>query len=280
MKQKRVWIRIGLAGAVLWFLAGAMTAGAAPKAQLWERWLAEDPASRQSVDHTPWTRFLRTYVEANDPSGINRVRYAEVTPADRALLQGYLRDLQGIRVSGLNRGEQRAYWINLYNALTVALVLDNYPVKSITRINPGKTLFSRGPWDAALLSVEGESLSLNDVEHRILRPIWQDPRTHYAVNCASLGCPNLQPEAYTAANTEALLDRGARQYVNHPRGARLERGRLILSSIYDWFQEDFGGSEQGVLRHLAAYADGELQGALDGYSGRISYAYDWSLNEP
>jgi len=120
-------------------------------------------------------------------------------------------------------------------------------------------------------------VSLDDIEHRILRPIWQDPRVHYAVNCASMGCPNLQPTAFTAANAEELLDRGAREYTSHPRGANLSNGRLTLSSIYDWFSEDFGG-EEGVLDHIASFADPATARQLAEYGGRIRYDYDWSLN--
>lgn len=127
--------------------------------------------------------------------------------------------------------------------------------------------------------MEGEKLTLNDIEHRILRPVFRDSRVHYAVNCASLGCPNLQPEAFTAENTERLLERGAREYVNHPRGARVEGGNLTASSIYDWFQVDFGGSETGVLAHLQQYAQAPLAEALRGFRGKVSYQYDWSLNE-
>jgi hypothetical protein len=156
------------------------------------------------------------------PSGIHRVRYGSVTPDDRKALGDYLRALEGTEVSGLGREEQKAYWINLYNALTVMVVLDRYPVGSIRDIDISPGLFRRGPWGAKLLTIQGRKVSLDDIEHRILRPLWKDSRIHYAVNCASLGCPNLQPEAYTRANTESLLEKGAREFVNHPRGVRLE----------------------------------------------------------
>lgn len=252
---------------------------AAPKADLWPRWESHDPSSSVAVDHSVWDRFLNRYLITAHPSGINRLRYGDVTAKDRQELGSYIDSLQEIPVSRLNRDEQMAYWINLYNAATVKVVLDHYPVSSITKIDLSSGLFSRGPWDAKLLEVEGEEVSLNDIEHRILRPIWRDPRVHYAVNCASIGCPNLQNLAYTAANLEALLEKGAREYINHPRGVSFQGNKLVLSSIYDWFQEDFGGSEEGVLRHLRRYAAAELAGRLDGYSGRIGYAYDWSLNE-
>ena len=91
--------------------------------------------------------------------------------------------------------------------------------------------------------------------------------------------PNLQKRAYTAANLEVLLEQGAREYVNHPRGVSFQGKKVVLSGIYDWFQEDFGGSEEGVVRHLRRYAAPELAEKLEEYSGRIGYEYDWSLNE-
>jgi len=127
---------------------------------------------------------------------------------------------------------------------------------------------------------EGESLSLNDIEHRILRPIWQDPRIHYAVNCASFSCPNLRGTAFTAGNLEAILDQAARSYVNSRRGVALAGGRLTLSSIYDWYASDFGRNEAEILAHLRQYAKPELASQLAAFKGRINYAYDWSLNEP
>jgi hypothetical protein len=231
------------------------------------------------VDHAAWERFLSRYLATDHPSGINLLRYAAVTPEHRRGLASYIESLEGTAVSRLNRDEQMAYWINLYNAVTVKVILDHYPVSSITKIDLSSGLFTRGPWDARLIEVEGEEISLNDVEHRILRPIWQDPRVHYAVNCASIGCPNLQKRAYTAANLEVLLEQGARKYVNHPRGVSFQGKKVVLSSIYDWFQEDFGGSEEGVVRHLRRYAAPELAEKLEEYSGRIGYEYDWSLNE-
>jgi hypothetical protein len=267
--------------ALLWMVLVG-TAVSAQDAELWPRWQAHDPASTTVVDHSSWQRFLDRYLVTDHPSGVNRVRYAEVAPADRRELDSYLDRLQGLAVSGLNRDEQEAYWINLYNAMTVKVVLDHYPVSSITKISLStglSGLFNRGPWDAKTMEIEGQKVSLNDVEHRILRPIWRDPRLHYALNCASIGCPNLQNRAFTADNIGVLLEKGAREYINHPRGVSFEGRRLVLSSIYDWFQEDFGGSEEGVLRHLRRYATPELAEKLEGFSGRISYQYDWSLNE-
>ena len=259
------------------FVAASLAA-AAPKADLWPRWERHDPRSTVTVDHAAWDEFLGKYLVADDPSGINLARYGSVTPEDRQALRSYLDSLEAVRVSEMNRDEQRAYWINLYNALTVLLILEHYPVKSIRDIKISPGFFSSGPWDKKLLVIEGEKVSLNDIEHRILRPIWKDNRLHYAVNCASLGCPNLQPAAYGSANTERLLEEGAREYVNHPRGVRFDGKKLVLSSIYGWFKEDFGGSEKGILEHLLTYADDQLMERLRDYRGRIKNEYDWSLN--
>lgn len=252
---------------------------AAPQPELWPRWQSHDPASSVRVEHAAWGEFLARYVVANHPSGINRVRYAAVSHQDRQALNAYLTRLQGLEVSGLDRTEQKAYWINLYNALTVKLILDHYPVQSIRDIDISPGWFSNGPWDAKLLTIEGEQLSLNDIEHRILRPIWQDNRVHYAVNCASLGCPNLQPIPFFPASLDEQLEGAAREFVNHPRGVRSDAGQLTISSIYDWFQVDFGGRREGVRRHLLQYAEPSLVEVLNDHRGEFSYSYNWNLNE-
>lgn len=244
----------------------------------WERWLAHDPRGTVRVDHGAWSRFLASYLVMGR-DGITRVAYARVTPADRAALAAYLDRLAATPISGARRDEQRAFWIDLYNALTVKVVLDHYPVGSIRDIDISPGLFADGPWGAKLVTVEGVALSLDDIEHRILRPIWKDPRLHYALNCASLGCPNLMPQAFTAANTERLLETAARAYVNHPRGARVVEGRLTVSSLYRWYAEDFGGSDAGVIAHLRRYARGPLARALAGVRQISGDGYDWSLND-
>jgi len=259
-------------------LFGHSMARAAPKAELWPRWQKHDPASSEKIDHGAWDRFLKQYVVARHPSGIHRVRYQAVTPEDFKNLQGYLKSLQGVAISNYNRNEQRAYWINLYNALTVDLVLSRFPVVSVRDINISPGLLARGPWGAKLFSVESEKISLDDIEHRILRPIWKDNRVHYALNCASLGCPNLQPTAYTGENTQALLERGAKDFINHSRGVTIQNGKLRVSSIYVWFQEDFGGDAEELMEHWQTYANPKLAEALGKYSGGLSHDYDWRLN--
>jgi hypothetical protein len=258
-------------------MAFSLAALGAPSADLWERWAAHTQ-SKVAIDHHEWSAFLGRYVKPGK-DGINRVPYGKVSADDRQALDAYVRKLEGIPIRKFSRAEQRAYWINLYNAATVKVVLEHYPVESITKINISPGLFAKGPWKKKLLTIEGEPVSLDDIEHRILRPIWKDPRTHYAVNCASLGCPNLLPRAFAAGNLEELLDEGARAYVNHPRGARVEKGRLTVSSIYVWFKSDFGDGDAGVIEHLEKYAAPALAKKLGGLTRIADDEYDWALND-
>ena len=277
-RSLRRLVRAAIGLAALALVLSPAWARAAPEAELWPRWAAHDPASNRVLDHTAWNRFLAAYV-AGDQEGVNRVAYGRVSARDRAILESYIQGLQAVPVSRLNRAEQLAFWINLYNAATVRVILDRYPVESIRdiRISPG--LFSVGPWGRKLVTVEGEELSLDDIEHRILRPIWRDPRIHYAVNCAAVGCPNLATTAYTGAQVDDMLTAAARAYINSPRGARLEPEGLVVSSIYDWYEEDFGGSGAGVLDHLREYAAPTLARRLEGVRRIAGYRYDWSLND-
>jgi len=277
---QKILCQAGLTAIFLSVILSTSEVGAAPSPELWARWQVHTPESKTMIDHDSWSRLLKKYLVTDHPSGIHRFRYGSVSAADAGNLAQYVERLEKTPVSSLNRDEQKAYWVNLYNALTVKVILDHYPVKSITDIDISPGFFSNGPWDARLLSIEGEKVSLNDIEHRILRPIFKDNRLHYALNCASLGCPNLQPVAFTAANTEDLLEVGARAYINSPRGARMFNGDLRVSSIYKWFQIDFGGSERGVIDQLTRYADPGLAKVLQTYDGRVRYDYDWALNEP
>lgn len=233
------------------------------------------PAAR--VDHRAWSDFLGRYLSA-DAAGVNRLDYRAVTPEDRAALDAYLTRLQTTLVTTLPRDEQFAFWVNLYNAKTVALVLAHYRVDSIRDITDG--WFDIGPWNDKSLEVEGRRLSLDDIEHGILRPVFGEPRVHYVLNCAAAGCPDLGNTAYGGSDLEARLEAAARAYVNDPRGVHFDkRDRLVVSKIYAWFREDFGGSEAAVLEHLRHYAEPELRARLEDRRSIDRYRYDWSLND-
>jgi hypothetical protein len=256
----------------------------APAAQLWQKWAANDPASRIVIDHQAWGIFLRRYL-VEEPDGIYRLRYSEVSTIDKQALGLYLEKLSNAQVPSLNPSEQFSYWINLYNALTIKTVLDHYPVTSIREISLGGSLLpsfitgETGPWHAKLIQVGGEEVALDDIEHRILRPLFKDNRIHYAVNCASVGCPTLMPTPFTATGLQAMLDRCARLYVNHPRGVRADASGLTVSSIYKWYQEDFGGNWQSVLAHLRRYANSATTQMLAPFSTIHADTYDWQLND-
>ena len=269
-----------LAGVILAFVVLFMPAPSqgAPDSELWAYWEANDAASTVTVNHGPWDQFLIKYVFQRD-DGINRLAYGNVLFYDRDALDKYIVSLAAVTVTKLNRDEQMAYWFNLYNALTVQVILDAYPVSTIRDIDISPGLFSDGPWGAALIEVEGRALSLDDIEHRILRPIWKDPRIHYAVSCAALGCPNIGTAAFQADKLEEYLDFSARAYINNPRAVRVESGALILSSLYKWYADDFGGGDEALLRHLTAYADPALAATLSATTTISGYEYDWGLND-
>lgn len=249
---------------------------AAPKKDLDQFWLPYSPEKILSVSHSQWQTILNTYlVTTQDQQTF--FSYSNVSKKDHKQLKNYIGELLALDPKKLTRAQQKAFWINLYNAKTVDLILDNYPVKSITKL--GKGFFSFGPWDDKTLTLNGKKLSLNDIEHRILRPIYNDARIHYAVNCASYSCPNLTVQAYTVENTEQLLEKGAEYYINHPRGVLIEGNTLTLSSIYSWYQVDFGEDESALIKHLQQYAKPKLKRALNKINGDIKYDYNWDLNE-
>ncbi len=237
---------------------------------------AEPPeSSSRTFDHSEWSDILSKYI--SELNGLNYFRYGQVTEDDFERLEDYIEDLESVAVTELDADQQFAYWVNLYNALTVWVILEHYPVDSIRDIS--FSLLTRGPWKEEFVSVQDVDLTLDNIEHDILRPVYEDNRIHYAVNCASIGCPNLQNVAFTAENLEEQLEKAAREYVNHPRGARIEDDELIVSSIYDWYREDFGDSEIGVIEHLLEYASGELAEELQEFDEIDDYEYDWRLNE-
>lgn len=273
------------AGAMVVALAlAALFSCSSPGGDFAISWAEYDDTNTAALDHSEWQAILDGYLRTDNPEGINLFDYGalEANAGDRNRLQTYLKQLEAVDPRAYSRDEQMAYWINFYNALTVKVVTESYPVDSIRDIGEGLgSLIGTGPWSDEVTEVAGVALTLDNIEHNILRPIWQDPRIHYAVNCASHGCPNLSKTAYTAANLEEQLEAGAAEYVNHLRGVDLiDEDFMVISSIYTWFVEDFGDSEEGVLAHLTKYAEDDLAESLGNFAGVIEYEYDWQLNDP
>lgn len=242
--------------------------------------VAEHQAQSQTrIDHSAFDQFLGRYLAAPKDDGTALLRYADVSAADKTALGDYINRLQGVQVTALNRDEQLAFWINLYNAETIRVILENYPVDSIRAIKSHPLDF-KGPWNNKRLMVEGETLTLDNIENRIVRPIFEDPRIHYALNCAAIGCPNLRGQAYTGSDLNGALDAQTRAFINNPRGVKVEDGDVTASRIFLWYKKDYGDSESGVLSHIRQYAEPDLLRSLEGITKIERYEYDWSLNAP
>ena len=245
--------------------------------ELHERFADYDAKSSKTVDHSAWDRLLKKYVSPGK-NGLNEFDYDALKGRGLGDLKNYLNYLQSIDPAKLSRDEQFAFWTNLYNAKTVEIVTRHYPVKSIQAIRLSNFLIA-GPWGKKVIKVAGASLSLDDIEHAIMRPIWRDPRIHYVVNCASVGCPNLADRAYTGSAIEEMLEQAARDYINSPRGVRFNGSQSVFSSLYDWYGSDFGGSTARILAHIRKYAGPVLAGRIAGVTQIVGYEYDWALND-
>ncbi|MFZ7124594.1 MAG: DUF547 domain-containing protein [Desulfobacterales bacterium] len=225
-------------------------------------------AAAAEVDHSAFGSLLREHLHGSlaDYDGFKR---------DEALLDTYLDHLAAVEVGQLPANEQFAFYVNAYNAWTIKLILTGWPgVESIKELG---SLF-RSPWKKNFVRLRSGMVSLDHIEHEILRPRFQDPRVHFAVNCASIGCPPLYPEPFTAERLDAQLDDATRSFINDPGYNRLENGTLFVSSIFKWYAEDFEG---GVLPFFLKYADGPLREALEARKESIVIDYldyDWSLN--
>lgn len=239
------------------------------------------PLGAPPFDHSAFDKLLMAHV-ATGKDGVNRLDYLRLKASGHQTLKGYLAALQAADPGKLDRAEQFAYWANLYNAMTLNIVLDHYPVGSIrdVRLADPSGAVQDGPWKAKLMNVSGVALSLDDVANEILRPhfLRKDPRGHYMLNCLSVGCPNLLPEAITGTKLEGQLDRAARAYVNHPRGVSVDGDKMHVSSLYAWYGEDFGGLS-GLLEHMRRHANETLRVKLEAVTAISGDSYDWALND-
>lgn len=233
--------------------------------------------------HADWTAILRQYVSAADNVGLTHFDYAglKASSEDTQKLRDYLKSLSATNTDTLSRDEAIAFYANFYNALTIDLIIQNYPLDSIRKAktyNGAKVSGFSGPWKKVKTAINGQSISLDDIEHKILRVKYPSPYVHYMVNCASVGCPNLLNEAWEAGTYESRRKQAAADYINSPRGVVVTPKGLKVSSIYKWFDEDFGGSKETVLKHIRQYADADLAAAIDGGAKIVDYDYDWSVN--
>ncbi|MGB5458946.1 MAG: DUF547 domain-containing protein [Eudoraea sp.] len=212
------------------------------------------------ADHKSWDRLLHSFVDEKGNVDYRGFKKESET------LNRYLEQLGSNTVSeNWSREKKLAYYINLYNAATVKLILDNYPLASIRDINK--------PWDRAWIEYGGEFISLGEIEHQMLRKM-NEPRIHFAINCASYSCPKLLNEAYTEGKLEKQLDKASKDFVNDPSRNKISENKVALSKIFKWYKKDF--ENNGSLK---VYLNQYLKSSINP-DAKIEYLkYNWSLNE-
>ena len=214
-----------------------------------------------------WDGIVSMYATSDGGFRYDALRQAE---AHRAVLDEFIAALASASPDSWSRDQQLAFYINAYNALTIRSVLELWPVTSV--------LSERGFFDRRTHTVAGAEMTLNDLENDIIRAQFNDPRIHFVVNCASTGCPWLQPYAFTATNIQQALDQHTREYLARTLVQQSDRSRMEVSSIFDWFADDFE-VVGGVRAFIATHLDGEAQAYVSDTGNRIRFfEYDWSLN--
>lgn len=256
---------------------GQITWAQAPVAEYWPLWDKSNEANSSSIDHSRWDGILREYVVAEPASGIINFRYGDFDDNAREELEGYISDLKGIDPRDYSRLEQKAYWMNLYNALSVEAVLENFDVlKESGFAQP----LPEEVWSKQRVKIARQKLSLNDIEHRILRPIWKDHRILFGLNCATRDCPNLSVHAYTSSNIRDQLVAAGNRFINENSGVIYENGVLHASRLFQEYMSDFAADEKTLRKVFAHYATDMKALYMLGYSGQINYTTDSRLNMP
>lgn len=250
----------------------------------------------QTFDHIGFDSLLSRHVT----QGL--VNYAALK-TNPAVLADYLQSLSTLSEETFNSwtsDEQKAFWINAYNAVTLEGILRNYPIEygglvARARFPKSSIRQIRKFWDTGFIQIMGKDITLNEIEHEILRKQFNDPRIHFVLVCASLGCPLLEGCAFFAESLDERLHQASSTFINNPDKVRLDRkaGKLLLSSIFKWYAEDFDTSsetnsafsdysktDRGVLAFVAGYLSAQDRTFLEKYRVKIDYLdYDWSLNE-
>ena len=216
--------------------------------------------SAQKIDHSEWTKILQLHVSES-----GKVNYKEFN-SNRESLENYLNNLANHAPNkNWSNAETKAYWINAYNAYTIQLILDNYPLKSIKDLND--------PWDQTFFKINGKMMSLNTIEHKILRPMG-DPRIHFAIVCASESCPKLLNYAYEPETLNDQLDEAAREFINDEAKNSITASKITISKLFKWFKSDFPKGD-AFISYLNTFSILKINPET-----KINYQnYNWSLNE-
>jgi len=242
--------------------------------------LAARPALGFDHAHAAWSALLKAHVVLLDGGKASRVSYADMA-RDRDALKRYLQALSDVAAAEFERwprAEQMAFLINAYNAFTVEKILTRYP--KVSSIWDFGRLFGN-PFKEEFFSLLGRHASLDWIEHEMLRPRYREPRVHFALNCASVGCPMLREEAYVGARLEAQLEEQAVRFLSDRSRNRYRKGRLEVSKLFDWYGEDFEPRARYFARYAAALSDDAAARARIA-AGGVALAfldYDWTLND-
>ncbi len=227
------------------------------------------PNDSKPINHELWDALLKKHVSAD-----GHVNYAGFKK-DQSQLNSYLDLLRKGHPNQENwsRDQRLAYWINAYNAFTVDLIVRNYPCKSIKDLG-GAIYKVNTPWDIRFITIQGITYDLNNIEHDILRKEFNEPRIHFAINCASVSCPVLRNEAYTAEKINAQLDSAAKSFINDPTRNKITSSSAELSKIFTWFKGDFTKKES-LVSFINRYSNTKISDKT-----QINYLdYNWLLNE-
>ncbi len=223
-------------------------------------------------NHDQWTALVKKYVDAD-----GMVNYKGFIK-DKEALQKYL-DLLSANPPGnkWSKEDKIAYWLNAYNAFTIKLIVDNYPVKSIKDLGPeNQVIFINTPWDKKFFKIGGRTMTLNNIEHRILRRNFTEPRIHFALNCASMSCPKLRREAYVGSKLDAQLTDQAKEFMADKDRNQITASNPKVSSIFDFYGKDMTKwSGKSLIDYINMYAPTKINAGAT-----LEYLkYDWSLNE-
>lgn len=231
---------------------------------LWMALSIFTPALHAQLDHSAWDAQLKKYVQAN-----GKVNY-KAWKSDREALHKYCDYLSANEPKkGTSAEARKAYWMNVYNAFTIKLVLEHYPVKSINDI--GGLI---KPWDIKFFKIGSKVMDLNFVEHKILRVQFNDPRIHVGINCASVSCPRLSNIAFTESNVNSELEKLMKEFVNDPSKNRIAADKIELSEIFNWFESDFT-KKQSLIDFLNKYSTVKINKSAT----KSHLTYNWNLNE-
>lgn len=229
------------------------------------------------VDHESFTRLLTRFVD-----GDGNVDYAALAPAADTLLTPYLEQLAAADPARWDRDARLAFWINAYNAYTLKLIVDHYPIENIWAVTPGPAEPKEdSPFEQAVGPVADTVRTLDEIEHEIIRVRFDEPRIHFALVCAAKSCPQLRRGAYVGPRLDAQLEAQTKQFLHDNRKNRIPaaEGRVALSPIFKWYGEDFGSAPSDLQHVLAPYFEGEVRAGLKEGRYEIEYLpYDWSLN--